>query len=137
VATGIKGFEASAAAPHTVGVAIETERKFILHHVPSRSTSRSPPTTPKHCGHTPLDAGSTSHVTEFEFTYEADAAAIQHVAEVDIYSGTLAGPNVAEVEFTYEADAASFNPTDWFGLELTGEPEWSNAALARRGRPDT
>ena len=65
-----------------------------------------------------------------------DGGAIQHVAEVDIYSGTLAGLHVAEVEFTSETDAASFNPPDWFGRELTGDPEWSNAALARQGRPD-
>ncbi len=66
-----------------------------------------------------------------------DAGAAQHVAEVDIYAGTLAGLRVAEVEFTSETDAASFNPPDWFGPELTGDPEWSNAALARQGRPDT
>ncbi len=59
-----------------------------------------------------------------------DAGAIQHVAEVDICSGTLAGLSVAEVEFTSETDAAAFNPPDWFGPELTGEPEWSNAAPA-------
>ncbi|MEO6651391.1 MAG: CYTH domain-containing protein [Ilumatobacteraceae bacterium] len=62
---------------------------------------------------------------------------IQQVAEVDIYSGSLAGLHVAEVEFTSETDAAAFNPPDWFGPELTGDPQWSNAALARQGRPDT
>ncbi len=59
------------------------------------------------------------------------------VAEVDVYGGTLAGLCVAEVEFASEADAASFDPPDWFGRELTGDPAWSNAALARHGRPDT
>jgi len=35
VAADVKGSEASAAAPRAVRLAIETERKFILHHVPS------------------------------------------------------------------------------------------------------
>lgn len=35
MAADIKGSETSAAAPRTVRVAIETEREFILHHVPS------------------------------------------------------------------------------------------------------
>jgi adenylate cyclase len=60
-----------------------------------------------------------------------------HVAEVDIYAGTLEGLCVAEVEFASEAVAASFDPPDWFGREVTGDPSWSNATLARHGRPDT
>jgi CYTH domain-containing protein len=64
------------------------------------------------------------------------SAATEHAAEVDIYAGALAGLCVAEVEFTAEADAASFEPPDWFGPELTGDARWSNAALARQGRPD-
>ncbi len=59
-----------------------------------------------------------------------------NVAEVDVYAGALAGLCVAEVEFSAEADAAVFTPPAWFGRELTGEPGWSNAALARHGRPD-
>lgn len=58
-----------------------------------------------------------------------------HVAEVDVYAGALAGLCVTEVEFTSETDAAAFTPPAWFGRELTGEPDWSNAALARHGRP--
>ena len=42
-----------------------------------------------------------------------------------------------EVEFASETDAAAFDPPDWFGPELTGNADWSNAALARHGRPDT
>jgi len=61
----------------------------------------------------------------------------EYVGEIDIYDGTLDGLCVAEVEFTSEAVAASFDPPDWFGRELTGDPAWSNAALARHGRPDT
>lgn len=57
------------------------------------------------------------------------------VAEVDVYTGALAGLSVAEVEFSSEAQAAAFLPPGWFGRELTGERGWSNAALARHGRP--
>ena len=57
------------------------------------------------------------------------------VAEVDIYAGALAGLCVAEVEFDSRASATAFSPPTWFGRELTGEPGWSNAALARHGRP--
>ena len=59
-----------------------------------------------------------------------------HVAEVDVYAGALAGLCVTEVEFSSEINAAAFTPPAWFGRELTGQPGWSNAALARYGRPD-
>jgi adenylate cyclase len=57
------------------------------------------------------------------------------VAEVDVYRGALAGLCVVEVEFGSDTDAARFDPPAWFGPELTGQPGWSNAALARHGRP--
>lgn len=57
------------------------------------------------------------------------------VAEVDVYSGLLVGLQVVEVEFSDDAMADGFDPPSWFGEELTGRPEWSNSALARRGRP--
>jgi adenylate cyclase len=58
------------------------------------------------------------------------------VAEVDVYAGALEGLLVVEVEFSSKADAAGFMPPAWFGRELTGERGWSNAALARHGRPE-
>jgi adenylate cyclase len=57
-------------------------------------------------------------------------------AEVDVYDGALAGLVVVEVEFDSEAAADVFSPPAWFGRELTGDPAWSNASLARHGRPD-
>jgi len=59
-----------------------------------------------------------------------------HVAEVDVYAGSLAGLCVVEVEFGSEAAAAAFTPPAWFGEELTETPGWTNASLARNGRPD-
>jgi adenylate cyclase len=56
-------------------------------------------------------------------------------AEVDVYGGELEGLVRAEVEFPSEAEAATFDPPAWFGTEVTDDPRWSNASLARHGRP--
>lgn len=57
------------------------------------------------------------------------------IAELDIYDAPLDGLRVVEVEFP-DADAAeAFVPPGWFGREVTGEPGWSNADLARHGAP--
>lgn len=60
----------------------------------------------------------------------------EHVAEVDVYEGALAGLCRIEVEFASPQDADGFEPPDWFGREVTGDDRWSNASLARHGRPD-
>jgi CYTH domain-containing protein len=56
-------------------------------------------------------------------------------AELDVYGGSLAGLLVVEVEFDSEDAADAFVVPKWFGRELTGDPAWSNASLARHGRP--
>lgn len=58
-----------------------------------------------------------------------------HLADVDVYAGALAGLCTAEVEFTDETSAAAFEPPSWFTRDVTGDPAWSNAALARFGLP--
>ena len=58
------------------------------------------------------------------------------VAELDVYGDELADLCLVEVEFPTRAAAAAFSPPPWFGREVTGDAEWSNASLARRGRPD-
>jgi adenylate cyclase len=60
-----------------------------------------------------------------------------NVAEIDIYGGDLAGLCTAEVEFADSESAAGFVPPHWFGTELTGQSGWSNASLARHGRPES
>ena len=60
----------------------------------------------------------------------------EHVAEVDVYEGALAGLRTVEVEFRSEADAASFVAPSWFGDEVTGDGRWSNASLATNGKPE-
>jgi adenylate cyclase len=57
------------------------------------------------------------------------------VAELDVYEGALSGLLTVEVEFDSEDAANEFVPPAWFGREVTGRQEWSNAALARHGRP--
>ena len=57
------------------------------------------------------------------------------VAEVDVYADELDGLRLVEVEFPDVATAEAFLPPDWFGVEVTGDPRWSNASLARHGRP--
>ncbi len=59
----------------------------------------------------------------------------EHTAELDLYRGRLAGVSVVEVEFASRDQAERFEPPPWFGPELTGQPSWSNAALARDGAP--
>lgn len=57
------------------------------------------------------------------------------VAELDVYAGTLDGLVTVEVEFATEGEANAFVAPSWFGRELTGDGRWTNAALARQGRP--
>jgi CYTH domain-containing protein len=55
--------------------------------------------------------------------------------EVDVYSGALDGLVVAEVEFGSEAEARAFEPPQWFGVEVTDDGRFRNAALALADRP--
>ena len=57
------------------------------------------------------------------------------VAEVDLYEGELTGLCTVEVEFESVEASTAFAPPPWFGREVTGVAGWSNAELARRGRP--
>jgi adenylate cyclase len=59
-----------------------------------------------------------------------------HVAEIDVFHGHLEGLVIVEVEFPSPGEADAFVPPGWFGEEITGRPEWGNAALASEGRPD-
>ena len=57
------------------------------------------------------------------------------VAELDVYEGELDGLLTVEVEFDDDAAADGFVPPQWFGSELTDDERWTNASLARHGRP--
>ena len=56
-------------------------------------------------------------------------------AEVDEYTGGLAGLVVVEIEFDDEQAARAFTPPPWFGPELTAEPAYANRSLACDGLP--
>jgi CYTH domain-containing protein len=52
------------------------------------------------------------------------------VVEIDVYHGRHEGLIVAEVEFDEEAAARNFEPPDWLGDDVTGDPRYSNQLLA-------
>jgi CYTH domain-containing protein/CHAD domain-containing protein len=56
-------------------------------------------------------------------------------AEVDLYEGALAGLTTVEVEFPSAEDSRMFEPPEWFGAELTGDPAYANQSLAAHGLP--
>jgi adenylate cyclase len=53
-----------------------------------------------------------------------------HVVEIDLYGGRHEGLVVAEVEFEDEQSAINFQPPDWLGDDVTGDPRYSNQLLA-------
>ncbi len=52
------------------------------------------------------------------------------VVEIDMYHDRHEGLVVAEVEFDEEAAAKNFQPPDWLGDDVTGDPRYSNQLLA-------
>ena len=56
--------------------------------------------------------------------------------EVDVFKGDLEGISTAEVEFESEAASAEFDPPDWLGDEVTGDPRYANETLAVEGLPE-
>jgi adenylate cyclase len=55
--------------------------------------------------------------------------------EVDVYAGDLDGLVVAEIEFPSEDAARSFEPPEWLGEDVTGDPRYLNETLATEGAP--
>src|ERR1043165_7182907 len=50
--------------------------------------------------------------------------------EIDLYHDRHEGLVVAEVEFDDEEIAKNFQPPDWLGDDVTGDPRYSNQLLA-------
>ena len=50
--------------------------------------------------------------------------------EVDFFRGKHDGLVVAEVEFSDLDEAQRFEPPEWFGAEVTNDPDYSNVKLA-------
>lgn len=57
------------------------------------------------------------------------------VAEVDVFSGSLAGLLVAEVEFPSLEAAEAFEPPGWFGEDVSTDRRYKNQSLALHGPP--
>lgn len=57
------------------------------------------------------------------------------VIELDVFGGDLDGLVLAEVEFDSSSALDSFEPPEWFGIEVTDDGRFSNAALAIDGLP--
>ena len=53
-----------------------------------------------------------------------------HTIELDIFEGELAPLILAEVEFETVEEATSFVPPSWFGEDVTGNKNYTNASLA-------
>lgn len=53
-----------------------------------------------------------------------------HEATVDVYVDRPDHLRVVEVEFDSEDAAAAFQPPDWFGADVTGDPRYANRLLA-------
>ena len=56
-------------------------------------------------------------------------------AELDVYDGAHAGLLVAEVEFPSPEASERFEPPEWLGREVTGDPRYANQSLALGGTP--
>jgi adenylate cyclase len=54
----------------------------------------------------------------------------ERVVEIDVYHGRHESLVVAEVEFDAEQAAKDFQPPDWLGDDVTGDPRYSNQLLA-------
>ena len=54
----------------------------------------------------------------------------ERIVEIDVYHERHEGLVVAEVEFDEEETAKDFQPPDWLGDDVTGDPRYSNQLLA-------
>ncbi|MCR4806630.1 MAG: CYTH domain-containing protein [Lachnospiraceae bacterium] len=52
--------------------------------------------------------------------------------ELDVFAAPFDEVVIAEVEFPDEETARNYNPAAWFGKEVTGDPEYSNARMSTR-----
>ena len=58
-----------------------------------------------------------------------------YTEEIDIFEGDLAGLAYLEIEFPSVEKAAAYPSPSWVDKEVTEDPAFTNAALARFGRP--
>ena len=56
-----------------------------------------------------------------------------HVAELDIFQGTLAPLRLVEVEFESLEDAENFVAPEWFGDDVSDSGKYHNSNLSKQG----
>ena len=78
----------------------------------------------------PLTEGWRLEKVRYEIPYHA------HVIELDVYKGPLSPFVSAEVEFESVKASQSFSPPKWMTKEVTEDPRYSNAELAKNGLPN-
>jgi adenylate cyclase len=78
----------------------------------------------------PLTEGRRVAKRRYEVPYEG------LTIEIDVFEGPLSGIVTAEVEFDSEEASAAFEPPEWLGREVTGDPKYANESLATRGAPE-
>ncbi len=57
------------------------------------------------------------------------------LAEIDVYQEEFKGFYSVEVEFENEKDMKSFEPPEWFGMEVTERRDITNYQMAKNGIP--
>ena len=72
----------------------------------------------------PATEGKRLVKTRYEVPFD------DRVVEIDVYHERHEGLVVAEVEFDEEEAAKKFQPPDWLGDDVTGDPRYSNQLLA-------
>jgi CYTH domain-containing protein len=77
----------------------------------------------------PLTAGRRVHKRRHRIPHGG------RTIELDVYGGGLEGLLVAEVEFPSEEEARAFEPPEWLGEDVTGDPHYLNETLATDGAP--
>ncbi len=77
----------------------------------------------------PINTDAFSHLTK-EQTESLEQGNI--FIELDVFDTPFDGMIVAEVEFPNSELAKAYQPADWFGEEVTGRPEYSNARMTQR-----
>jgi adenylate cyclase len=78
----------------------------------------------------PLTEGRRVAKLRYEVPYEG------LTIEIDVFEGPLSGIVTVEVEFDSEEASAAFEPPEWLGREVTGDPKYANESLATRGAPE-
>jgi adenylate cyclase len=71
-------------------------------------------------------------VAKVRYVVPRDSLEIQ----VDVFEGDLGELVTGEVEFDSEAASDEFEPPEWLGEEVTGDPRYANETLAVDGSPE-